>query len=180
MTIRDPYDWHANARESQLAPTDPYWHTWVLAAGRGAGKTRALAEWVREEALKEPIKIIIVTKNPRMVEYFVDALIYTHRPEEMPAYKAASRRLLWPNGSSAFITHAEQPESLRGAQAHIAVGDDVQDWNPETLENLRYTVRLGPRPRIGLSMTPMITVLADLLKEASEDTPFQTRLTDLH
>jgi phage terminase large subunit-like protein len=41
------------AHEGQLAPHGG-WHTWLIMAGRGYGKTRAGAEWVREVAEGDP------------------------------------------------------------------------------------------------------------------------------
>src|SRR5690242_9212719 len=41
------YDWQAKARPDQLAPAGE-WRNWFFLAGRGAGKTRAAAEWVRQ------------------------------------------------------------------------------------------------------------------------------------
>ncbi len=41
--------WHHWARDEQLAPAGN-WITWLIMAGRGFGKTRAGAEWVREIA----------------------------------------------------------------------------------------------------------------------------------
>src|SRR5262245_2041922 len=47
-------DWLANCRLDQLAPVETQtgtpWHTWLLLGGRGSGKTRAGAEWVRAAA----------------------------------------------------------------------------------------------------------------------------------
>ena len=51
------YDWEIWARDDQLPPDDTLnpqgccWTTWLILAGRGAGKTRAGAEWVRAQAL---------------------------------------------------------------------------------------------------------------------------------
>jgi phage terminase large subunit-like protein len=39
--------WLGRAGEHQLPPDETAaWHTWLLLGGRGAGKTRAGAEWV--------------------------------------------------------------------------------------------------------------------------------------
>src|SRR5271165_2249268 len=40
------HDWDFWARPGQQAP-DGDWHIWLILAGRGAGKTRCGAEWVR-------------------------------------------------------------------------------------------------------------------------------------
>jgi phage terminase large subunit-like protein len=42
-------DWRSLARPEQLAPEGD-WSTWLILAGRGAGKTRSGAEWVRSIA----------------------------------------------------------------------------------------------------------------------------------
>src|SRR5215471_6166737 len=41
------YDWRFWARPEQRPPHGD-WHIWLILAGRGAGKTRSGAEWVRE------------------------------------------------------------------------------------------------------------------------------------
>ena len=41
--------WPYWAREEQVAPARD-WRTWLICAGRGFGKTRAGAEWVRQVA----------------------------------------------------------------------------------------------------------------------------------
>ena len=43
------YEWAFWARTDQLEPSGP-WLTWLMRSGRGAGKTRAGAEWVRAKA----------------------------------------------------------------------------------------------------------------------------------
>jgi phage terminase large subunit-like protein len=42
------YDWRYRARPEQLPPAGS-WRVWLLMAGRGFGKTRCGAEWVRAE-----------------------------------------------------------------------------------------------------------------------------------
>ena len=41
------FDWRHQARPEQLAPSGD-WFAWMILAGRGFGKTRTGAEWVRE------------------------------------------------------------------------------------------------------------------------------------
>ncbi|MEL6530436.1 MAG: ATP-binding protein, partial [Pseudomonadota bacterium] len=40
------FHWALNARDAQLPPIGD-WRIWLIMAGRGFGKTRAGAEWVR-------------------------------------------------------------------------------------------------------------------------------------
>ena len=48
--------WQLWARDDQLPPVlaGDGWRSWLVLGGRGAGKTRAGAEWVRAMALGEP------------------------------------------------------------------------------------------------------------------------------
>ncbi len=46
-------EWRWTARAGQVAP-DGDWRVWLMMAGRGFGKTRAGAEWVREIAENDP------------------------------------------------------------------------------------------------------------------------------
>src|SRR6478609_8789391 len=50
---RLPRHWRIWAHDGQLAP-EGAWHTWMIMAGRGYGKTRAGAEWVRAVAERDP------------------------------------------------------------------------------------------------------------------------------
>ena len=42
---------HPHQRPPQLAPNGQPWLSWLMIGGRGAGKTRAGAEWIRAQAL---------------------------------------------------------------------------------------------------------------------------------
>ena len=44
------WDWESWARPEQIAPAGDDWNIWLVMAGRGWGKTRVGAEWVREQA----------------------------------------------------------------------------------------------------------------------------------
>ncbi|KAB2853895.1 MAG: ATP-binding protein, partial [Bauldia sp.] len=46
-------DWFENSRDDQWQPPGD-WLVWLVLGGRGAGKTRAGAEWVRGMALGRP------------------------------------------------------------------------------------------------------------------------------
>src|ERR1700754_2581664 len=45
---------HPHQTPPILAPNGQPWHTWLMIGGRGAGKTRAGAEWIRAQALGLP------------------------------------------------------------------------------------------------------------------------------
>ncbi len=65
---RVKYAWTLWARREQLPPDHP-WHIWLLLAGRGFGKTRVGAEWVRaraESGLSR--RIALVARTPHEAE----------------------------------------------------------------------------------------------------------------
>lgn len=169
-------DWEVWARPDQmpppLAPNGRPWATWLVLGGRGAGKTRAGAEWVRGLALgrapfaERPVaRIALVAETMAdvrevMVEG-VSGLIAVHADGERPRWEAARRRLVWPNGAVAQGFSAEDPESLRGPQFEAAWLDELAKWRraDATFDMLQFGLRLGARPRQMVTTTPRPTAL---------------------
>ena len=170
------YDWQLWARDDQLPPsfTDlaNQWHIWLLLGGRGAGKTRAGAEWVRAMALgkapmaKKPAKRIALIGQTlgdirRTMIEGCSGLLVIHPDHERPKFEPSKRRLTWPNGTIAEMFSAEEPESLRGPQFMAAWGDELCKWpNAETTwDMLQFALRLGEHPRQVVTTTPRPTPL---------------------
>jgi phage terminase large subunit-like protein len=114
-----PY-WAVWAHEGQLPP-DGAWHTWVIMAGRGYGKTRAGAEWVRSIAEADPTARIALVGDSlgearRVMVEGPSGLLAIARPKWRPAFEPSKRQLTWPNGATATLYSAGEPESLRGPQ----------------------------------------------------------------
>ncbi len=132
-----------------------------MLGGRGAGKTRAGAEWVRSIALGDPnarIALIAETEHEArevMVEG-VSGLLAVHRPVERPRWTTTRRRLEWPNGAVAQTFSAEEPQSLRGPQFSAAWCDELAKWRQAeaTFDMLQFGLRLGKRPRQVITTTP--------------------------
>jgi len=110
------------AHAHQKAP-DGDWKTWVILGGRGAGKTRAGAEWIRsqvEGALPEDVgiarRVALVAETldqARDVMIFGDSGLIACAPNDRkPEWQASKRQLVWPNGAIAQIFSASDPESL--------------------------------------------------------------------
>ena len=161
--------WDYRAREDQLAPGGD-WRIWLLLGGRGAGKTRAGAEWVLEQvrAGKRRIGIVAPTlSDAREVMLEGESgLLNCGLPGERPTYSPSRRMLEWPNGAVAHIFSAEDPESLRGPQFDAAWADEFCAWShpAETLANLRLCLRLGNDPKLVMTTTPKPSVaLRELL-----------------
>ena len=174
LTRKRADPWAAQRRPDQTPPPGD-WRAWVLMAGRGAGKTRAGAEWVREIAQTHPAaRIALVAPTAAdardvMVEGDSGLIAVCDRYGFRPLYEPSKRRLTWPNGAQASTFSADQPERLRGPQFTHAWTDELGAWRrPEAWDMLQFGLRLGDDPRQVVTTTPRPTKLVrDLLKDAT-------------
>lgn len=114
------YYWEGWARDAQLAPGEA-WRTWLICAGRGFGKTRAGAEWVRDVARRDgAARIALVGASLNEVRNVMvegDSGVLAAAPGALaPVFEPSLRRLTWENGAIAWLYSAAEPESLRGPQ----------------------------------------------------------------
>ncbi|MBT6137511.1 MAG: DNA-packaging protein [Rhodospirillaceae bacterium] len=153
------YDWVLWARDKQLPPeTD--WRVWLILAGRGFGKTRTGAEWIRagvEAGHISRISLVAETASDArdvMIEG-ESGILGVAPPWNRPRYEPSKRRLTWPNGAVATTFSAEDPEQLRGPQFDAAWADELGKWRyPEAWDNLMLSLRLGHAPRCVATTTP--------------------------
>jgi phage terminase large subunit-like protein len=155
--------WRLFVLPHQMPPCSD-WMTWLLLGGRGAGKTRSGAEWVKALVTGDagpprgPIALIGETEHDArevMVEG-VSGLLAVHGRFERPTWTPSRRRLEWRNGAVAQIFSAEDPESLRGPQFAAAWCDELAKWRyaEATFDMLQFGLRLGERPRQVITTTP--------------------------
>lgn len=150
--------WEVWARPDQLPPGGD-WTVWLLLGGRGAGKTRAGAEWIRRQA-RAPIRIALVGETLADVRDVMvegpSGLLAIAPPHERPTWIGSKRRLEWPSGAVALAFSSEDPEALRGHQAHAAWSDEFAKWRhmAETWDMLQFGLRLGDMPRQVVTTTP--------------------------
>ncbi|MEE4350425.1 MAG: terminase family protein [Pacificimonas sp.] len=163
--------WALRARGRQVWPEGDA-HIWLMLAGRGFGKTRAGAEWVRtiaETVVDARIALVAATLDEarRVMVEGESGLLNIGDPEFRPRYYPARRLLKWPaTGACAILYSAETPDGLRGPEHHAAWGDELAKWGEgeAALANLRMGLRLGTRPRLLLTTTPKpVPVLKALL-----------------
>lgn len=158
-------DWRSWARTSQLWPQGESGDAaaiWLMLAGRGFGKTRAGAEWVREIAETVPgarIALVGATIDEvrRVMVEGSSGLQAIGAPAFRPTFYPARRLLKWDaTGAVAILYSAEVPDGLRGPEHHAAWGDEFAKWArpEETLANLRMGLRLGAAPKLLLTTTP--------------------------
>jgi predicted phage terminase large subunit-like protein len=155
------YDWKTWARPNQLVPPDDWWTVWLILAGRGWGKTRCGAEFVRyhvENGLAGRIALIAEDAGDArdvMIEGESGILAISH-PSCKPTFVPSKRRLEWPNGAIATIYSDNDPETLRGPQHDLAWVDELAKFRnaDDMWSNLMFGLRLGQRPRVCVTTTP--------------------------
>jgi phage terminase large subunit-like protein len=178
-------DWEFCARADQWPPRAAAdgrpWRVWMILGGRGAGKTRAGAEWVKGLALGRPQfaakplgRIALVGETAADVREVmiegVSGLLAAHGPRERPRWESSRRRLSWDNGAVAQAFSAEDPESLRGPQFHAAWCDELAKWRyaEEAWDMLQFGLRLGDWPRVLATTTPRpLPLIKKLLADPS-------------
>lgn len=152
-----------------------------MLGGRGAGKTRAGAEWVKALALGtlEPVirrcaRIAIVAPTfdeARLVMIEGQSgLLAVHHEEERPRYEPSKRTITWKNGSVAQVFSAEDPDGLRGPQFDAAWCDEMAKWKKggEAWMNLQMALRLGDRAQAVITTTPRPTkLIRELMTDAA-------------
>jgi predicted phage terminase large subunit-like protein len=171
------YDWTLWARPNQMSPSGA-WTLWLVLAGRGFGKTRTGAEWVRQEieAGRSSRMAIVAPTAADLRDVIVEGesgILATAPPWNRPLYEPTKRRLTWPNGGIATLFSAEEPERLRGPQHDNAWCDEVAAWpDPQAvMDMLNFGLRLGKNPRKVLTTTPKpIPYIKNLIKDSADPT----------
>ncbi|MFP1645163.1 DNA-packaging protein [Pontitalea aquivivens] len=162
-------------------PPEGAWKSWVIMGGRGAGKTRAGAEWVRAQVEGAgptdpgPARRVALVGETfdqvRDVMVFGDSgILACSPPDRRPEWEAGRRRLIWPNGATAQAFSAHEPEALRGPQFDAAWADELAKWKKaeETWDMLQFALRLGDHPQQVITTTPRnVGVLKAILKNPS-------------
>ena len=141
-----------------------------MLGGRGAGKTRAGAEWVRHRVEQaDPSK---AARHIALIgETYAEAravmvegpsgLLAVSPPDWRPKFLPSRQLLVWPNGAEARLFSSERPEALRGPQFDTAWCDELAKWrhDEDTWDMLQFGLRLGAEPRQMITTTPRPTAL---------------------
>lgn len=173
-----PYLFEFWAMGHQLPPEGD-WRTWVILGGRGAGKTRAGAEWVRamvegsrpaDAGRAKRVALVGETYDQvREVMVFGESgIVACCPPDRRPRWEATRRRLVWPNGATAQVFSASEPEALRGPQFDAAWVDELAKWKKgqAAWDMLQFALRLGDDPRAVVTTTPKgVAVLKGILAD---------------
>ena len=186
------YCWSFWARPAQMPPAGE-WPVWLIMAGRGFGKTRAGAEWVRHIAEGDgSARLALVGANYAETRTVMvegeSGLLSIAPPNRRPAWEPSLKRLSWDNGAEAHLYSAAEPEGLRGPQHSHAWCDEIAKWMNNAgqaeaaWDNLKMGLRVGVRPQIVATTTPRPVALVRALVSGKDVviTSGRTRDNDLH
>lgn len=162
--------WLATARPEQLPPSSKPWLVFLYLAGRGAGKTRAGAEWLAQQAREHPGSrwaIVAPTyADARDTCVEGESGLLRALGDDVATWNRSLGELILTNGARLKLFSADEPERLRGPQHHGAWCDELAAWrNPEAWDQLQFGLRLGQAPQVFVSTTPKPTKLMRSLVE---------------
>lgn len=180
--------WQMERRPDQTPPADDLWDVWILAGGRGGGKTRTGAEEVRIFADNNPgSRILLVAPSlPDIRHIMIEGEsgilnVYDLDDPNMPTWKPSERRIVWPNGAQAIAVSAEEPDAFRGISADFTWCDEVANWRvpPKKSKDLSAwdEVRIASRGKILVTTTPFKTKSLKILHRSIKKNPVSYRLT---
>ena len=189
------HDWLVLARDDQLPPVVAQsggpWHTWLVLGGRGSGKTRTGAEWVRAQALEIPSladrrshRIALIGETIGQVRSVmiegISGLLSVHGDDERPALEVSRNQLVWPNGTIAQLFAADDPDSLRGPQFDAAWCDELGKWRvpDQAWDTLQFALRLGELPQCVITTTPRAIPLLKRLMDDKATVVSRSRTAD--
>lgn len=164
------WDWPLWARPQQLAPEHD-WSTWLVCAGRGFGKTRTGAEWVRQKidagsdrgalvaATAADIRDVMVEGESGVLSVFPSW--------QRPKWEPSKRRITFHTGAIATTYSADEPDRLRGPQHEWAWADELAAWRyADAWDQLQFGLRLGLHPQCCVTTTPRPTrIMRDLIDD---------------
>lgn len=165
------YNWEFWGRDKQKEPPGD-WIKWLLLAGRGFGKSRTGAEFIRKKVeTGKASRIALVAPTAAdardiMVEG-ESGILAISPPWFMPEYEPSKRRITWPNGAIATTFSADEPERLRGPNHDLAWVDELCSWRyPEAFDMLMFGLRLGVDPKVIITTTPKpIKILKEIMQD---------------
>ena len=185
------YHWNFWARPEQRPPAGD-WSIWLIMAGRGFGKTRAGAEWVRQIAECDgSARFALVSANYAETRTVMvegeSGLLSIAPPKQRPNWEPSLKRLTWENGAQAHLYSAAEPEGLRGPQHSHSWCDEIAKWlnnagqAEAAWDNLKMGLRLGYRPQMVATTTPRpVPLVRALAGGEAVITRGRTQDNDLH
>jgi len=148
-------------RPKQEMP-DGDWFIWLLNPARGWGKNHAASSAVNRLArytFPERKGLIVAATHKDFWSTIYEGesgLKALSPPDFQPTYSERHLEVRWPNGSSAAVRTADNPQDIRGLSVSWAYGDELLKWHggETSWHNILACVREGKNPKIVLTTTP--------------------------
>lgn len=154
----------------QVPPTGD-WQVWLLEGGRGSGKTDGAAHYLDEHVNGPPCipgypgghrPAIIAPTLGDAIEACVDGPsgLKAHNPGVVSVQAAGGTYVRWPNGVQGKLFGAHGPDDVErlraGGNRCIVWAEELAAWVrlAEAWDQMKFGLRLGPRPHVVTSTTP--------------------------
>lgn len=176
------HDWSVFARPNQLPPPGD-WFVWLIQAGRGFGKTRSGAEYVRARIDSREWRVVNIAGPSKgdVMDYMIrgtpaaPGLMGIWPPHQRPRLNKDERRITCHNGAIIRYRSAyDADKDFRGPQADGGWADEVDAWKPMSMKPedawdlFEMGVRLGADPRIVATSTPKRARLVRILRKRDD------------
>lgn len=161
-------DW--NPLPHQVPPPLP-WFVWMLMGGRGTGKTAPCAKYIDDHMKGPPClphvpgghwaSIVAPTLGDAVTScVYGESGIRKWTPEILVRNEVGGTIARWPNGAVAKLFGAQKPDDVErfraGGNRCFVWAEEMAAWRylDEAWQQIRYGLRVGPRPHAIISTTP--------------------------
>lgn len=154
---------YPHARGDQWPPPGTDWFAWFLSGGRGSGKTRTGAEYVRRMSERVGRIALIAPTGADVRDTMIEGVSGLQTVCALAGQKIhwepSKRRVTFENGCIATTFSGEEPDRLRGPNHGFAWLDEPAHMPAieEVWSNLMFGLRVPPRPHVVLTSTPLPT-----------------------
>lgn len=160
------YDWRFWGRPKQFAPAGA-WRWWLCMSGRGSGKSRTGAEWIRWRVEHGAQSIALVGPTYRDVAHYMiggrkgrkgngSGLLDVFPDHQRPRWYKTDGLIEFHTGAVAYVYTAEEPE-VRGPNFDTAWLDEPVKWRfrDEVVDNIELALRADDvEPQGVITSTP--------------------------
>ena len=160
------------ARENQRPPAWD-WRTWLILAGRGFGKTRTGAEWLRAQQHTAPRMAIIAPTFADARDICVEGesgLQAICGQGEITKWNRSIGELEFRSGAKVKLFSGDKPDRLRGPQHYAIWFDELAAFQyvQQAWDMAMFGLRLGENPRAVVTTTPRpIPLIKRLMTDAT-------------
>lgn len=178
-------DWYATKARPEQCPPAGDWRTWLILAGRGWGKTRTGAEWLRAQRDTCPRMAIIAPTFADARDTCVEGesgLLAICKPSEVTKWNRSIGEFEFSNGAQVKLFSGDKPARLRGPQHHALWFDELAAFQyiQAAWDMAMFGLRLGDNPRAVVTTTPrplplIKTLLADAKTHVTKGSTYDNR-----